>query len=178
MVVAAGNGDDSGNPENACDFSPASSSSVITVGASNQVDSVASFSNYGSCVTLLAPGVKVTSIGDGGAALEAGGGGKSGVNGVKSDFGQASGTSFAAPYVAGAVALMLGEAGPVRPDEVKKRLVSGSSTGKLSGIRSGTPNALLNEYEMSFGVDSAATTSTVGWTMLSTVSLATLCLLL
>jgi len=143
VVVAAGNGDDNGVAQDACEFSPSSSSSVITVGASMSNDQVAPFSNYGTCVTILAPGVKVTSIGDGGEAGN--------LSGPVTGFSQQSGTSFSSPYVAGVVALMLGEGGVIHPAEVKNRLTSAASRGVLTQATRSTPNLLINEAEVSLG---------------------------
>lgn len=146
MVVAAGNGDDNGVAEDACDFSPSSASSVITVGASDINDKIGSFSNYGKCVTLIAPGIRVTSIGDGGESN----------SGVLPGYGSASGTSFAGPFVTGAVALLLGEGGYIVPSEIKKRLIDVAGTGLLSGAKSGTPNRLLNSFDLNFGPGSSS----------------------
>jgi len=49
---------------NACSFSPASSPNAMTVGASNQNDTVATYSNYGECVDLYAPGTHILSAGN------------------------------------------------------------------------------------------------------------------
>lgn len=99
-AVAAGNGNPfTGQAVNACTSSPAGAgynlfgipNGVITVAATNQADVEASFSNYGVCVNLWAPGVGVTApwlMSEGGLIT-------------------ASGTSFASPYVAGAAALLL-----------------------------------------------------------------------
>ncbi|KAI8050303.1 peptidase S8/S53 domain-containing protein [Syncephalis plumigaleata] len=129
VVVAAGNGDDNRVAQDACNFSPSSSPDVITVGATSNTDMVASFSNFGKCVTLHAPGVNI-------------------VSSIYTDdmgFMILSGTSFAAPFVTGVVALMLGEAGPLPPAEVKRRLVLGATQGVVKGLRSGdgTANLLL-----------------------------------
>lgn len=83
-VVAAGNANDV-----ACAYSPASALGAITVGAlDDRYDSVASFSNWGSCVDIFASGVYVTSLaahkGNGSLAL--------------------SGTSMSAPIVTGLLA--------------------------------------------------------------------------
>ncbi|KAI5181701.1 cerevisin [Nematocida sp. AWRm80] len=86
IVVAGGN-----NASNACEFSPSSIHEVITVGAIDQADEIAHFSNTGSCVDLYAPGVKILS---------------SHLNGVQKEL---TGTSMAAPHVAGLAALYLGE---------------------------------------------------------------------
>jgi aqualysin 1 len=85
-VVAAGN-----SASDACQISPARLASAITVGASDPNDVRAGFSNYGSCVDLFAPGVGITSAWA--------------WNDTASS--TASGTSMAAPHVAGAVALYM-----------------------------------------------------------------------
>ena len=86
VVVAAGN-----SGANACNYSPARVSNAITVAASTSGDLVASFSNTGSCVDIIAPGVGITSawIGSNSATTTI------------------SGTSMASPHVAGAIARSL-----------------------------------------------------------------------
>ena len=90
-AVAAGNGNQAGVPQNACNYSPARVSAALTVGASDRTDAPASFSNYGSCVDLFAPGVGITS--DWYNSTTA-------TNTI-------SGTSMATPHVAGVAALHL-----------------------------------------------------------------------
>jgi len=85
-VVSAGN-----NNENSCGQSPGSEPRVITVGSTTTSDARSSFSNYGSCVDIFAPGSSITSA----------------WIGSDSDINTISGTSMASPHVAGGVALLL-----------------------------------------------------------------------
>jgi subtilisin family serine protease len=86
VVAAAGNSNTS-----ACRFTPAAAPNALTVGAVDRNDAEAQFSNYGSCVDLLAPGVDIVSL-------------NFAANGSTKTM---SGTSMAAPHVAGAAALYL-----------------------------------------------------------------------
>ena len=137
-VVAAGNAS-----SDACGISPARLSSAITVAASDVGDNAASFSNYGGCVDLSAPGVNITSTYVGSSTALVG----------------MSGTSMATPHVAGAAALYLAANRSASPSQVQSALVNNSTTDRLSSLRSGTPNRLLSIAFLS-GAPSAPTAPT------------------
>jgi len=120
-VVAAGN-----ENTNASNTSPGGLAAAITVGATDSRDRRASFSNYGSVLDLFAPGVSIrSSVADSDTAVA-----------------NYSGTSMAAPHVAGAVALVLDAAPTYTPVQVRDYLVARSTTGKVAD-RKGSPNRLL-----------------------------------
>ncbi|HEY7028824.1 MAG TPA: S8 family serine peptidase [Gemmatimonadales bacterium] len=120
-AVSAGN-----NNVSACTQSPARTPSVLTVAASNKTDKRASFSNFGTCVDIFAPGVAITAGWIGGNTTAT-----------------ISGTSMASPHVAG-VALQYLEAHPsATPSQVASAITSNASTGKIKSPGSGSPNRLL-----------------------------------
>jgi subtilisin family serine protease len=116
VVVAAGN-----SYQSACNSSPARVSAAITVAASASNDVFASFSNYGRCVDIIAPGVGITSAWHTGDAA---------TNTI-------SGTSMAAPHVAGAVARALSVNRSVT------QVLGEASANKVTRVPTGTPNKLL-----------------------------------
>lgn len=122
VVAAAGN-----SAVDACGASPASEPAAITVGASASNDAQASFSNFGSCVDLYAPGVSIRSAGIAGASV----------------FATMSGTSMAAPHAAGAAALVLGANPAATPAQVTAALTARATEGKLTGLGVGSPNVFL-----------------------------------
>ena len=120
--VAAGN--DYG--ADACMSSPAASPDAITVAASDNTDALASFSNIGTCVDIIAPGVDIVSDAPGGGSATM------------------SGTSMATPHVVGVAALYLGENPDASPADVATALTDGALTDVVANPGTGTPNLLLN----------------------------------
>ncbi|EIV96581.1 S8 family peptidase [Frankia sp. QA3] len=121
--VAAGNGG-----SDACDFSPARLPRAITVGATTTADSRdISYSNFGTCVDLFAPGTAVTSD----------------WNTSDSATNTISGTSMAAPHATGVAALFLQKHPGAGPDRVRDAIVNAATPGVLTNVGDGSPNTLL-----------------------------------
>lgn len=117
-VAAAGNAD-----ANACNHFPSAHESVISVGATTASDVRASYSNFGSCVDLMAPGsgIRAARLGGGSTTM--------------------SGTSMATPHVAGAAALLLSLQNNTGAS-VRAALTSVATVNALSGLE-GSPNRLV-----------------------------------
>jgi subtilisin family serine protease len=120
VAVAAGNSN-----ANACNFSPASAANVTSVMSSTSSDAKSSFSNWGSCTHLYAPGSSITSTWLNG-----------GTNTI-------SGTSMASPHVAGVAALYKATFGDASSSTIRSWLINNSTTGVITGNPTGTPNRLL-----------------------------------
>ena len=121
-VVSASN-----NGANACNYSPARASAAITVGATTSGDVRPSYSNYGPCVDIFAPGHLILSAGisDDNAAV------------------YKNGTSMAAPHVAGHTALLLSTQAGLTPSTVTNLLIERSSPDLVQSAGEGSPNRLL-----------------------------------
>merc|ERR1719346_401783 len=125
VTVAAGN-----NNGDACQFTFAYVPSAISVASSTSTDARSSFSNYGACITIFAPGSNIVSASH------------------TSDTGPStkSGTSMAAPHVAGGAAVILASEPSLSPAQVKERLLEMAEANALTGVN-GSPNVLLNVRE-------------------------------
>jgi subtilisin family serine protease len=121
-AIAAGNSN-----ANACNGSPARVASANTIGATTSTDARSSFSNFGTCVDLFAPGSSITS-----AWYSS----DSATNTI-------SGTSMATPHVAGVLALYLQANPGASPATASQALVAASTPNKVTGAGTGSPNRLL-----------------------------------
>lgn len=122
FAVAAGN-----SAADACNYSPASAPNALTVGATTNTDAMASYSDWGSCVDLFAPGSGIYSA----------------WNTDDYSMGSANGTSMATPHVAGAAALYLQNNPGASPAEVASAIVGNATSGALSSLLGSSPNKML-----------------------------------
>ncbi|MEO1572687.1 MAG: S8 family serine peptidase [Bacteroidota bacterium] len=131
VVIAAGNAG-----IDASTVTPAHVHEAIVVGAYDQANQFASFSNYGATVDILAPGVDIMSL-----------------DHDSDDLVLMSGTSMAAPFVAGAAAAFLAENKNATPAQVEALLVESARSG-IAGVPSGTTDraldvlALTNDHDL------------------------------
>jgi len=123
FVVAAGNSND-----NACDYSPSSASSAITVGSTDvgaglngEVDIRSYFSNYGSCLNVFGPGSLI----------------KAAWIGTPTATNTISGTSMASPHVCGIVALLLADNPKLTPNQLRNTIV-GDANPNMIDLKCGT----------------------------------------
>ncbi len=121
-AVAAGS-----SGSDACNYSPASASQVTTAAASNQSDARVTSGNTGSCVRLFAPGQQIVSA----------------WHTSNTATSTLSGSSLAAPHVAGVGALYLAGNPTASNTTVRSWIVNNATVGVLSGVPAGTPNRLL-----------------------------------
>ena len=129
FAVAAGN-----DNRDACSYSPASASDCVTVGSTalesqgnTPIDGRSSFSNYGTCVDIFAPGSAII------AAYST----------SDTAFATLSGTSMASPHVAGAMAILLTE-GNASPASIKSALDGSAANGLVRNVGNGSPNKFLH----------------------------------
>jgi len=123
IVVAAGN-----ENSDACSSSPASAEKAITVGSTTSSNAKSGFSNWGTCVDILAPGSSILST----------------ISGMKTA--SFSGTSMACPHVAGVVASMYSRCDAMSPSDVMAKFASMdgySVQNAISGFSSNTPNIFV-----------------------------------
>jgi cerevisin len=130
LVTAAGN-----SADDACSYGPAdlasSNTGVIAVAASNYTDTAATFSNYGSCVTVYAPGVSILSAS----------------NDSTTGYKYMSGTSMASPFVAGLASYFWSQEDKQNyTSEQVRDLISNYNDGKLSNLPVGSPNKLAYNH--------------------------------
>lgn len=122
MVVAAGNSN-----ADACNYSPARAPSAITVGATTSSDARASYSNYGKCLDLFAPGSGITSA----------------WNTSNTATNTISGTSMASPHVTGVAALALAANTAASPWAVAAFLTANGTSGQVDAAGAGSPNLFV-----------------------------------
>lgn len=122
IAVAAGNSN-----ADACTSSPARAVNAITTGATTTSDARASFSNFGTCVDIFAPGSGILSAWYTSNTATA----------------TLSGTSMASPHVAGVAALYKQANPSASATTVRNALVNNATTNVISGAGSGSPNRLL-----------------------------------
>lgn len=122
IAVAAGNSN-----ANACNSSPARAVNAITVGSTTSTDARSSFSNFGTCLDLFAPGSSILSAWYTSNTAAA----------------TLSGTSMASPHVAGVAALYKQANPSASSTTIRNAIVNNATTGVVSNPGSGSPNRLL-----------------------------------
>ncbi|HEX8392474.1 MAG TPA: S8 family peptidase [Longimicrobium sp.] len=130
VVVAAGNGNFFGIAQDACNYSPARVANAITIGATTSSDAKASYSNYGNCVDLFAPGSSIKS---------------SWYNGDTAT-NTISGTSMATPHVVGVAALYLQANPGATPQQVRDALYNGSTKSVVTSAKSVNNHLLFTAF--------------------------------
>ena len=122
VVTAAGNSN-----VDACKQSPGRAAGVVNVAASDTADAKASFSNWGRCVSLWAPGTAIVSASRSSTTALA----------------AMTGTSMAAPHAAGAAALLLQGNPTLAPEPLRQKLLAQATPDTVAGTPAGSPRSLL-----------------------------------
>lgn len=122
VVTASGNSDADG-----CGFSPGGANNVINVGSTDPDDARSSFSNYGKCLDIFAPGRDVLSA----------------VHTSDTDSKAYSGTSMACPHVSGAVAILLQDTPLLTAEQLKVLLTESATKDLVTDAKDESPNLLL-----------------------------------
>jgi subtilisin family serine protease len=114
----------------ACLYTPARAPSAMTIGATDQQDARASFSNYGDCIDWFAPGVAIESAY------------------LNTDFATAvfSGTSMASPHTAGVAAIYLEQNPGAASSSVVGALRNATTKGVVTDALSSANHLLFNLY--------------------------------
>lgn len=131
-VVAAGNGG-----VDACQVSPARVAEALTVAATDSTDQRPSWSNFGPCVDLFAPGVQVTSA----------------YNRSDTDRASGGGTSMAAPHATAVTALLAAAYDWATPEDLRRLVIEAASRIRVGDPGPGSPDLLLYSASLSDGVD-------------------------
>ena len=159
VSIAAGN-----SGLSACGGSPGRVPSALTVAASNPADARPSFSNWGPCVDLFAPGFSIPSAGIASPTATA----------------IQTGTSMSAPHVAGAAALLLSVQPTMTPSQITNTLLANATPGVITSAGSTTPNRLLFTMQGQVGAPpppptttTTTTTTTVAPTTTTTTTAST-----
>jgi len=126
IVVAAGN-----NAYDACFYSPARAAQALTVGATDNTDNRASYSNYGTCLEIFAPGSNIYSA----------------YSSNDQSYTSMSGTSMACPHVAGGVALLASQHPGSTPGALLALLQTQGTGSVVNNPGAGSPNILLFTFE-------------------------------
>ena len=126
-AVAAGNGNIFGFAANACNYSPSRVTEAMTVSATDNSDTKASWANFGNCVDWFAPGVGITSA----------------WNSSNTATKTISGTSMATPHTTGVAALYLQTNTGASPAQVRDALFNLTTKGIVKSSRSVNANLLF-----------------------------------
>ncbi|PLX33075.1 MAG: hypothetical protein C0600_01095 [Ignavibacteria bacterium] len=138
IVYCVSSGNDGAN---ACDYSPASAASAITVASTWEGDALAGSSNTGPCVDIFAPGVSIYSS----------------TSSTTSSYATWSGTSMASPHVAGVAALYLSANPNATPAQVTTAILTGATQGAVHYLpNDGSPNLLLYAWIVASPVNAPA----------------------